>query len=409
MGQVAHEINNLSNRIGNMRGQELAHEENMLGLGLRKEQMNSEMMGLSAERALKAAQAERDKYLDEPVLLQDAINTSKMPEDRKKAMLSTLPKDLLALPTTRRKAVEAYNSLAAEQRQTKLEQDKMASNEKVAGIRASAIGSGPSDPGIEFSPEEIDYHAGMFNLKGTLPALGMGKSKLRMQILQRAAQLAKSSGGDPAKTLTDQAGMAGMKGSIAQQEKQLGAMGSFVKNLDSQVEKVGELAKELQTYDTRLLNVPLRSLRGRLAGSALQAKYDMYLAEIESEIGKLATGSTGSVAELSQGAQERWARIHDKNLSIKDMLSLLEETKNAGRMRLKSVEEQLSETRARMQNTGRAETPTNIGATPPPPPPPIAPQTTAPQSAIPPVEGAKQAPDGNWYVEQNGRYFKVEQ
>jgi hypothetical protein len=31
------------------------------------------------------------------------------------------------------------------------------------------------------------------------------------------------------------------------------------------------------------------------------------------------------------------------------------------------------------------------------------------QQAAPPMQGARKAPDGNWYVEQNGKYFRVEQ
>jgi len=150
---------------------------------------------------------------------------------------------------------------------------------------------------------------------------------------------------------------AGFNASITQQQKQVGAMGSFVKNMDSQISKVSELSKRLSTFDTRLLNVPLRAVRGRIAGSADQAKYDMYLTEIESEIGKLATGSAGSVSELSVGAQQKWEKIHDKNLSIKDMLSLLQETREAGKLRMKSVQDQLGETRSQMRNRGGTTTP----------------------------------------------------
>ena len=42
--------------------------------------------------------------------------------------------------------------------------------------------------------------------------------------------------------------------------------------------------------------------------------------------------------------------------------------------------------------------------------PPAAPATAAPAaSGQPPVPGAKQAPDGHWYVQQNGKYFRVDQ
>ncbi len=208
-----------------------------------------------------------------------------------------------------------------------------------------------SDITDKFSQEEIDIIASKYNLTGKMPSLGRGKEStaMRQAIEKRAAQLSLESGGTAQDVVAGQADVKSIAGSLKFQEKQYGAMGSFVRNLDAQVDKVKELSKEFATFDTRLLNIPLRSIRGRLSGSPLQAKYDMYLTEIESEIGKLATGSTASVAELSQGAQEKWSRIHDKNLSIKDMISLLEETREAGRIRMKSVGDQLMETRKKMR------------------------------------------------------------
>jgi len=133
--------------------------------------------------------------------------------------------------------------------------------------------------------------------------------------------------------------------SLTQQQKQLGSMGSFVKNLNAQIDRVGQIGAELYTADARLMNVPIRKFRQMIAGSPQQSIYDMYITEIENEIGKLSTGSTASVAELSVGAQEKWAKIHDKNLSVNDMLKILKETKHAGDMRIKSVKEQIEDTR----------------------------------------------------------------
>jgi len=218
----------------------------------------------------------------------------------------------------------------------------------------------------DFTKEEIDLMGATYNLKGTLPSLGMGKdaTTIRRAILKSAASQAIGSGKNASELVGGQTDIKAIGQSIGQQEKQMGAMGSFVRNLDAQVDKVKELSKELSSFDTRLLNIPLRAVRGKLAGSAEQAKYDMYLTEIESEIGKLATGSSASVAELSIGAQEKWARIHDKNLSLKDMISLLEETKNAGKMRMKSVEDQLKESRKRQRSVGATPAPEQITAAP---------------------------------------------
>ena len=213
--------------------------------------------------------------------------------------------------------------------------------------------------------EQIDTLAALFNLTGKMPSLGRGKesTRVRVAIAKSAAQQALGSKNfgdeDPEPNLTpmdaalsivaSQSDTKAIQGSLNLLDKQLSSMGSFVSNIEMQIDEVSALSKDLTTYDARILNMPLRLVRGRIKGSALQAKYDLYLTEIESEIGKLATGSTASVAELSASAQERWAKIHDKNLSVSDMLELLEETRAAAKMRKKSVETQLNLTRGRMR------------------------------------------------------------
>jgi hypothetical protein len=215
----------------------------------------------------------------------------------------------------------------------------------------------------DLTPDEVDVFGALLNLNGRMPNLGRGKqaAKARIAIAKSAARQALRQDPDappdmPDKTpseaalemLSKQTDTKAIQGSLNFLEKQIGAMGSFVTNIELQVDKVKELSEDLETFDARLLNIPLRALRGRVKGSPLQAKYDMYLTEIESEIGKLATGSSASISELSVGAQERWSKIHDKNLSVKDMVSLLEETGNAARMREGSVQQQLDKTRAKM-------------------------------------------------------------
>jgi hypothetical protein len=182
-----------------------------------------------------------------------------------------------------------------------------------------------------------------------------GGVKQQAAILKRASELNPAI--DPR---ADQAATSAFASSLTMQQRQLGMMGSFVKNMDYQVGRVKELGEELKTFDSRIMNVPLRAVRGKIAGSPLQAKYDMYITEIENEIGKLATGSAASISELSVGAQEKWAKIHDKNLSVKDMVSLLEETSKAGKMRMQSVESQLAETKTQMRGRGGAAAPSGI-------------------------------------------------
>lgn len=236
-------------------------------------------------------------------------------------------------------------------------QQNDAANRGVA-IRGQNLADARGKEGVtHFTPDAVENAAFRYNMDGTLPPMGIGKAaaEAKTAILNRAAELAKEEGVSGPDQRAEHFKNKAIASSIQQQEKQLGAMGSFVKNLDMQIDKVDTLAKDLKTFDARILNVPLRAVRGKLAGNAQQAKYDMYLTEIESEIGKLATGATGSVAELSASAQEKWAKIHDKNLSINDMRELLKETKAAGHLRLKSVEDTISETRARLKRTKPAD------------------------------------------------------
>lgn len=140
--------------------------------------------------------------------------------------------------------------------------------------------------------------------------------------------------------------------SIAAQEKQRGSMVSFVENLGKQIDHVADVAQEIKTYDVRLFNKPARWLKRKLSGSPELSKYEVYLGEIQSEIGKLSSGSTASVSELSEGAREKWEGILDENLSIKDMLEVLKEVKEAGFIRMRSVDEGLAESRERLRAIG---------------------------------------------------------
>lgn len=221
----------------------------------------------------------------------------------------------------------------------------------------------------EMSDPEIDTWGAWVNATGRMPSVGRGKqaTKIRARILKSAARqaLAGDAVGDPKKTPLEaamevvgkQADTKSIASALGQLEKQLGAMGSFINNMDRQVSRFTELANELDQGGIRILNVPRRLWRSKIQGHPLQAKYDLYLTEIEAEIGKLAQGSPQSIAELSTHAQEKWDKIHDKNLGAEDIISLIEETSHAAKMRIRSVEDQLETTRKKMRDRKYTKTP----------------------------------------------------
>ena len=136
-----------------------------------------------------------------------------------------------------------------------------------------------------------------------------------------------------------------IQSSLTQQQKQRGMMGSFVNNLNKQISRVDTVMNDvISRVGVRALDLPLREFRTRFVGSPHERVLEAYLIEISNEIGKLSTGSAASIRELSTDAQERWAKIHDPNLSIKGMKTILDETQLMGNMRLESTDEEIEET-----------------------------------------------------------------
>jgi hypothetical protein len=191
-----------------------------------------------------------------------------------------------------------------------------------------------------------------YNVTGKLPFKGRGKwvMKSNAGIVREAVSQQKAQGRSGIDTALARGDAKAVQSSISAQEKSRGSMGSFVSNLGKQVDRVDELAGKLKTMDTRLLNMPINALRTRIAGDPELSKYRLYLGEITSEIGKLSSGSTGSVAELSQGAREHWEKVLDPNLSLADMQILLKEVKHAGDMRMESVDDTLKYSRSRLRD-----------------------------------------------------------
>ena len=152
--------------------------------------------------------------------------------------------------------------------------------------------------------------------------------------------------------LERRASVSGLMKSIDNQEKQRGMMGSFVSNINKQIDRVDEMAQNLSRIDVRILDMPKRTAVTKLKGSGFEKAYEAYLLEISNEIAKLSTGSSASIRELSTDAQERWANIHDPNLSLNQIKTILNETKRMAEMRLASTDEELQRTNKELGTRG---------------------------------------------------------
>jgi len=140
--------------------------------------------------------------------------------------------------------------------------------------------------------------------------------------------------------------------SLKNMAKQEAPMSAFVLNINKQVNKLEELFKDADRSGLRLADLPLRDLRVKAKGSGKEAVLASYLLEVSNEIGKLSSGASASVQQLSDSAKEDWKKVHDVNLSPREIMYVLNATKDQANMRMTTWREAKQEVRKTMQFLG---------------------------------------------------------
>lgn len=198
-------------------------------------------------------------------------------------------------------------------------------------------------------PETINTEAIKYMVTGQMPALGMGSKEARADIMNAKSRIMKEKGYDENSVITMQRRYAAIGKSYDKQVASRDTMESFVTNIGEQSDKITSLMSELQRTDAKLLNVPIVEAKKRIKGSGQEQVLNMLLTEISTEASKIASGAQQSIAEPSVQAQERWNKIHDGTLPIKDLKQVIDMTVDLANTRLGSVNKTLSRTEADMQ------------------------------------------------------------
>ena len=309
----------------------------------------------------------------------------------KEATKSYGPSPILKMINERNKMIEDLTAEGYED-PTK-HPDVVAIENKIQGI----------DLNVEdLTPEQYRFHGTMAYITGKMPSVGRGKmaTKVRMGILKEQSNYAmetakdemRSQGMDVSegvgpmaafKAIGTQSDTKSIQGALNALEKQTASMGSFVENMDKQMGRMRELSEDIKLYDTRLLNVPYRLIAQKGFGNPNLNKWDTYIKEISRETTKLALGATQSIAPPSEGELKTWDRIHDPNLSVKDVLEVLEESRHAAGLRYDSVLNQRNRTRGLM----RDRTKYKVGS------------EATPAPTINTQEEYDALPSGSWYTD----------
>lgn len=147
-----------------------------------------------------------------------------------------------------------------------------------------------------------------------------------------------------------------LSASLLQQQKNRGAMGNFVLNINGQLKKVNDIMTDvIKRVGARAIDLPFRELHTRFKGSGNERLLEAYMKEISVEIFKLSQGSTASVALLPEEGRKEWEKIHDVNLSYPQLKIILAGTRDMANIRLKSVNDEIKFTVEKLGNIRELE------------------------------------------------------
>ena len=205
--------------------------------------------------------------------------------------------------------------------------------------------------GFHYTEEMLRGFGERFNKSGKMPALGMKAGPIRNAIMYYSGLIAEEEG----KTGYEVAG--GFSESKAQQKSleklkpTIDFAEAFMSNLDAQIDRVDGIFNDIQQEYPRLINIPIRQWEEKVQGTEARAKIKLYITEIANESARLSAGNPQSIAEISAAAAAKWDKIHDLDMPISAMKGLLKETKRAGEIRRKSLNDQYAKVLAQSQST----------------------------------------------------------
>lgn len=129
-------------------------------------------------------------------------------------------------------------------------------------------------------------------------------------------------------------------------------IGTFTNRIDATSNVVLDLARKYGNRDNRLLNVGINTLASKVGSGDYQA-LKLAITSLSREVAKVESGSIG-IAAVPEGQSEIMDKIHDADLSINDLVKIINTGKSLGKTSKEALIKQRAELRERINTTGAA-------------------------------------------------------
>lgn len=213
-----------------------------------------------------------------------------------------------------------------------------------------------------FTSAAIENAAARYNIDGTLPPMGMGKTgaQARSAILNKAAELAAAAGKSGDQQRIDQIGNKANTSALAQLQKQQTMVGAFEKNFVRNADISMELSDKVDRSGIPVINRWLNAGKRSLAGDPELSAYDASLKATSNEYAKIISGSMGNTA-LAEGEIKKIEGLLNAAQTPEQVKAVINLMKRETQNRIAGFEEEKAALRASMTNsTSKSKSPKTI-------------------------------------------------
>ena len=195
---------------------------------------------------------------------------------------------------------------------------------------------------IVLTPEGLDAAAEQFSKTGQMPALGMGASGMRAQIINRAAVL------HPHVDLASNAAdYQANKASLSSLQRNRDAIVSFENTANKNLDQFLATAGKIVESGSPLINRPLRTISTSVAGSQNMAAYDAARRVAINEIAKV-TSNPNLTGQLSDAARKEVESFVPENATLAQVYAVAKVLKQDMRNRHDALDEQIQAIQSRI-------------------------------------------------------------
>lgn len=175
----------------------------------------------------------------------------------------------------------------------------------------------------ELTPEGVDYAATQYRVTGIMPPMGMGGTKNRTQIINKAAEQARILGQSPAASIQRQAAYKSDNAALNRMRTMASSAEAFEEKASAQADIVDGLSSRVPRTAFPLINSAL--LTGKLqTGDPNVAQFYNAITTFSTEYAKIMEGSTGSVSASSDSSRKAAERLIKASQSPKQLHAVLD-------------------------------------------------------------------------------------